>query len=143
MNQTPVMLRIRSVQNYEGQEPDVIELVTEGTLNQNQDIWEISYEESDLTGLEGVTTVFRLGKRGATLRRSGRLQSRMIFQEGVRHESLYQVEFGTLMISVVAQKIRYDITEQGGTVDIAYGIEIEQSSVGKVDYHLDIKPIEC
>lgn len=142
MSQIPVMLSIRSSQNYEGQEPDVIELVTEGSLNRNKDVWEISYEESDLTGLEGVTTTFRLSKRGATLRRTGRLQSRMIFQEGVRHESLYQVEFGALMISVLAQKIRYDITEQGGTVDIIYGIEIEQSSIGKVDYHLEIKPMK-
>ncbi len=143
MSQIPVMLSIRSSQNYEGQEPDVIELVTEGFLDHKKDVWEISYEESDLTGLEGVTTTFRLSKRGATLRRTGRLQSRMIFQEGVRHESLYQVEFGALMISVLTQKIRYDITEQGGKVDIVYGIEIEQSSVGKVDYHLEIKPIEC
>lgn len=142
MSKIPVMLSIRSSQNYEGQEPDVIELVTEGFLDHNKDVWEISYEESDLTGLEGVTTTFRLSKRGATLRRTGRLQSRMIFQEGVRHESLYQVEFGALMISVLTQKIRYDITEQGGTVDIVYGIEIEQSSIGKVDYHLEIKPIE-
>lgn len=142
MSKIPVMLSIRSSQNYEGQEPDVIELVTEGFLDHNKDVWEISYEESDLTGLEGVTTTFHLSKRGATLRRTGRLQSRMIFQEGVRHESLYQVEFGALMISVLTQKIRYDITEQGGTVDIVYGIEIEQSSIGKVDYHLEIKPIE-
>ncbi len=141
MSQIPVMLSIRSAQNYEGQEPDVIELVTEGSLDHKKDVWEISYEESDLTGLEGVTTTFRLSKRGATLRRTGRLQSRMIFQEGVRHESLYQVDFGALMISVLTRKIRYDITEQGGTVDIVYGIEIEQTSVGKVDYHLEIKPI--
>lgn len=141
MSQIPVMLSIRSAQNYEGQEPDVIELVTEGSLDHKKDVWEISYEESDLTGLEGVTTTFRLSKRGATLRRTGRLQSRMIFQEGIRHESLYQVDFGALMISVLTRKIRYDITEQGGTVDIVYGIEIEQTSVGKVDYHLEIKPI--
>lgn len=142
MNPIPVMLSIRSTQNYEGQGPDVIELVTEGTLTRHNDTWEISYEESDLTGLEGVTTTFRLGQRGATLRRSGKVQSRMIFQEGVRHESLYQVEFGVLMISVIARKIRYDMSEQGGTVDITYGIEIEQTAVGQVVYHLEVKPAE-
>lgn len=142
MKPVPVMLRIRSTQNYEGQEPDQIELVTEGKLGRENDVWEISYEESDLTGLEGVTTVLRIGSRGATLRREGKVQSRMIFQEGVRHESLYQVEFGVLMISVVARRIGFDLTEQGGIVDLTYGIEIEQTAVGEVSYHLEIRPAE-
>lgn len=138
MSKIPVMLNIRSVQSYEGQDPDTIELMTEGSLEHRNDVWEISYEESDLTGLEGVTTIFKVSKRGATLRRTGRLQSRMIFQEGVRHESLYQMEVGALLIGVVAQKIRCDMTESGGSIDITYGIEIEQSAVGKVEYHLGV-----
>lgn len=140
MSQIPVMLSIRSKQSYDGQEPDTIELVSEGTLEAKGDVWRISYEESDLTGLEGVTTTFKVGARGATLRRTGRLQSRMIFQEGVRHESLYQMEIGALLIGVIAQKVRYDLSENGGTVDILYTIEIEQSPLGKVDYHLSVTP---
>lgn len=141
MSRIPVMLRIRSVQTYEGQDPDVIELVTEGTLDRRSSVWELTYEESDLTGLEGVTTTFKVSKRGATIRRSGKLNSRMLFREGIRHESLYQMEFGALMISVTAQKIRCDMTEQGGTVEITYAIEIEHSSAGKVEYRLEVTPI--
>ena len=136
----PVMLRIRSKQRYQGVDPDSLELVTEGTLRQQDEIWVISYEESDLTELAGVTTVFKVGPRGMTLRRTGRLESRMIFREGVRHESLYQLDFGALMIAVTAQKIRYDLTEQGGTVDIVYSIEVEHSAAGVVEYHLEITP---
>ena len=46
-----VLLSIRGRQNYQGQDPDVIEMVTEGTLELRPDGWEISYEESELTGL--------------------------------------------------------------------------------------------
>lgn len=140
MSAIPVMLSIHSKQSYEDQSPDVIELVTEGMLDYQNGVWKVSYEESDLTGLEGVTTTFHLSKRGATLRRTGRLNSRMIFQEGVRHESLYQMEFGAMMITVMAQKIRYGLSWQGGTVDITYQIEIEQASIGKVEYHLEVTP---
>jgi hypothetical protein len=49
------------------------------------------------------------------------------------------MEFGTLMITVCASKMAYDITELGGTVDLTYGIDIEQSAGGLVEYHLDIK----
>lgn len=140
MSKIPVMLNIRSVQSYEDQDSATIELVTEGTLEHRNDVWEISYEESELTGLEGVTTTFKIGKRGATLRRTGKLNSRMIFREGIRHESLYQSEVGTLLLSVTAQKLSYDLAESGGTVDIAYSIEIEHSAAGKVEYRLEITP---
>ena len=55
MKQT-VVLNICGRQSYEGQEPDVIELVTEGTMELRDGGWEISYEETELTGMEGVTT---------------------------------------------------------------------------------------
>ena len=136
-----VVLTIRGRQLYDEQEPEVVELVTEGTLEHEKNVWVITYEESDLTGLAGVTTAFRIGPRGVALKRTGRLQSQMIFREGIRHESLYQMEFGALMIAVQAQKIRSDLTETGGTVDITYTIEIENAASGTVEYHLDVKAV--
>lgn len=135
-----VMLSIRGRQAYQDQEPDVIELITEGTMEQIDSGWNISYEESDLTGLGGVTTTFRIEPDKIILSRTGKLNSQMIFQEGQTHDSLYQADFGALMISVTATKISGDITPQGGVIDLVYQIEIEQSAMGTVDYHLDIKP---
>jgi len=135
----PVVLSIRGKQSYIGQEPDVIELVTEGVLEDVGGNWQLSYEESELTGLEGVTTTFLIEPEQITLTRTGKLNSQMVFREGEPHESLYRVEFGALMICVMASKISYSITAEGGTVDLTYAIEIEQSAAGVVDYHLDIK----
>lgn len=134
-----VVLRICGKQFYEEQEPEVIELVTDGTMQRVGAGWEICYEESSLTGMEGVTTVFRVEPDRITLIRTGRLNSEMVFQMGVLHESLYQMEFGTLMITVCATNMSYDITSKGGTVDLTYGIDIEQSAGGVVEYHLDIR----
>jgi len=133
-----VVLSIRGRQTYMGQEPDVIELVTEGVLARCADGWELRYEESSLTGLEGVTTTFRIEPKRVTLTRTGKLNSQMVFEEGTVHESLYQVEFGALMISVCATQVKWDLTEQGGTIDLVYAIEIEQSAAGTIDYHLQI-----
>ena len=56
--------------------------------------------------------------------------------------TLYQTEFGfALMITVCASKVLYDITEAGGVIDLVYAIEIEQTTAGLIDYHLDIKPV--
>ena len=99
----------------------------------------IQYEESQLTGLEGVTTTFEVFPGKVILTRTGKLNSQMIFVEGVRHDSLYQMDFGALMISVCATTIRISVDEDGGTIDLEYDIEVEQSAAGKISYHLDIR----
>lgn len=137
-----VLLSIRGKQAYLDQEPDIIELTTDGTMEYNDGGWDISYEESDLTGLKGVTTTFRVEPEKITLTRTGPLNSQMVFQEGVFHDSLYQMEFGAMMITVCASKVEFDITEKGGTIDLTYGIEIEQTQAGVIEYHLDIKAME-
>jgi uncharacterized beta-barrel protein YwiB (DUF1934 family) len=63
----------------------------------------------------------------------------MIFQLGVKHDSLYQMDFGTLMMSICATRVEYHITPAGGTMDLTYQIEIEQTTAGTVEYHLDIR----
>lgn len=138
MKQT-VMLSVRGRQAYQDQEPDVIELVTEGVMEQIDGGWNISYEESELTGLGGVTTTFRVEPDKIILTRTGKLNTQMIFQEGMSHDSLYQSDFGAMMITVMAMKISGDITSDGGVIDLVYRIEIEQSAAGTIDYHLDIK----
>ena len=135
----PVILSIRGQQHYMDQEPEVIELVTEGVLEETADGWKLTYEESDLTGLKGVTTTFQVEPGKVTLSRKGPLSSQMVFQEGSFHESLYQMDFGALMITVCANKVQYDITEDGGVIDLGYAIEIEQTAAGYITYHLDIR----
>ena len=134
-----VMLSLRGMQRYPEQDPEVIELVTEGTMEPYKDGWKLKYEESDLTGLAGVTTTFFIEPSVVTLQRTGPLTSRMEFREGIPHESLYQMEFGALMLTVCANKVSYDIAENGGTIDLLYSIEIENTAAGQIEYHLDIK----
>ena len=135
-----VVLSIRGRQTYQDQEPEIIELVTEGVLEETDTGWKLSYEESDLTGMAGVTTTFLVEPGKITLTRTGKLNSEMVFQEGVTHESLYKVEFGALMLSVCASKISTRLSADGGVVDLVYSIEIEQTAAGTIDYHLEIRP---
>ena len=135
----PVMLSICGRQTYMDQEPDVIELVTEGTMQFRDGRWDICYEETELTGLAGVTTTFRVEPGRVVLNRSGVLNSQMVFQEGISHSSLYQMEFGTLMITVCATRIFAQIGNAGGMIDLVYDIDIENSAAGTVDYHLEIR----
>ena len=134
-----VTLSVRGQQRYADQEPEVIELVTEGTLEALDDGWTLCYEESELTGLAGVNTTFQNQGKTVTLIRSGKLNSQMVFQEGVPHDSLYQMEFGALLLTVCATQVETNLTEDGGTIDLKYSIEVEQNAAGMIEYHLEIK----
>ena len=138
MKQT-VVLSIRGRQTYADQEPEVIELGTEGTMAFRDGGWDITYEESELTGLAGVTTTFRVEPGKVILTRSGALNSQMVFQEGVAHDSLYQMAFGALMLTVKATFVYFDIVPDGGVIDLSYNIDIENTEAGVIDYHLDIR----
>ena len=137
-----VMLSLQGRQAYGNQEPETIERVTTGTMELVDGGWNISYRESELTGLEGVTTTFRVEPGKVVLTRTGSLHSEMVFQQGVTHDSLYQMPFGALMISVCATQVLFDITPCGGFIDLVYNIDIEQSEAGVIDYHLDIRAID-
>ncbi len=134
-----VVLLVRGRQEYPGQEPEIIELTTDGTMEFRNGGWDISYEESALTGLEGVTTTFRVEPGKVTLDRKGAMKSQMVFQENVAHESLYQMPFGALMLTVKATSVFYDILPDGGVIDLSYNINIENTEAGVIDYHLDIR----
>ena len=134
-----VSLAIRGSQRYQDQDPEVIELMTDGTMEFRNGGWDISYEETELTGMAGVTTTFRVEPGKVTLDRKGALKSRMVFQENVVHDSLYQMPFGALMLSVKATSVFFDIVPDGGVIDLSYNIEIENTQAGVIDYHLDIR----
>lgn len=135
----PVMLFLRSTQHYEEQEAQTLELTTEGTMEYREGGWDISYQESDLTGLDGVVTTFRVEPDQITLRRTGALKSEMVFRSGDSHDSLYQMPFGTLLMTVETSFLFYDIVPDGGTIELAYRVIIENAQAGDVEYHLDIR----
>ena len=134
-----VILSIQGRQRYDDQEPEVIELVTAGTMEFRDGGWDKCYQETELTGLAGVTTTFRVEPGKVTLTRTGKLHSQMVFQEGQSHDSLYRMDFGALLMTVRANSVFFDIVPDGGVIDLTYEIEIEHSAAGGIEYHLDIR----
>lgn len=137
----PVMLKLSGRQNYLDQDPEIIELTTEGTLERDGEGWRICYEESELTGLKGVTTTFHVRPGKVSLIRSGALKSEMHFEVGQYHHSLYQMDFGALQITVYASQVDYELDEKGGVLDLVYAIDIENTASGLIIYHLEVNSL--
>jgi len=135
-----VLLRIYSEQQYEDQEPDVSHLTTLGTMVCGTEEIRISYEETELTGLQGTTTTFLLRKDRITLKRDGALRSEMVFAIDEEHRSLYDMGMGALLITVRTMALVQAIGPHGGFADVAYDLIIEDTVAGCVRYHLDVQP---
>ena len=135
----PVLISLRGTQAYGREAPETIELLTRGTLTGRNGKFAISYEETELTGNQGVTTTFLILNPGrVVLNRTGALQSKMVFVEGVKDESFYDLGFGSLLIGVYAHQIQVDLTENGGRLFIDYSVEIEQSVSSRNSYEITI-----
>ena len=80
MSENNVIISIKGTQSYEQQEDDVIELVTEGRLErEDEGHFTLSYQESEVTGLEGTLTTFQIEPERITLMRLGGVNSEMVF----------------------------------------------------------------
>ena len=139
-NQLPVLLTIRSEQHYEDMEPDSIELMTEGTLTlTGEGGMVLSYQESELTGLEGTTTAFEIRGAQVILTRTGSVNSQMVFEEGKQHTSLYETPFGELAIDIQTSRLRHSLTERGGLLDLRYSISVDHSATGRNAFKIRVR----
>lgn len=134
-----VIISIRGTQDYSGTDPDTMELVTEGKLAVQDGALCLSYEESELTGMEGTTTVFQVEPEKVTLLRLGSVQSEMVFEEGRRHMSLYSTPYGNMEIGVRARRLNSTLELTGGRLEIDYDIEINHMLAGQSLFRIDVR----
>ena len=135
----PVLLTIHSEQHYEDTEPDSIELMTEGVLELTREGMVLSYQESELTGLEGTTTAFEIRGPQVILSRTGNVNSQMVFEEGKQHTSIYETPFGELAIDIQTSRLRHSLSERGGLMDLRYSISVDHSVTGRNAFKIRVR----
>ena len=134
-----VILTIRGEQFFDGLDPDATELMTEGRLELLPDGLRLCYDETELTGMEGTTTTFEIRGSRVMLTREGKVNSRMIFEEGRCHTSLYETPFGELSVDVQTISLRHNLSERGGVLELRYSIAVENSVTGENRVRLRVR----
>lgn len=135
----PVLLSIRGEQYFDGVDPDATELMTEGTLELSEEGLTLRYHESALTGMEGTVTTFAVQGERVILTRSGTVNSQMIFEEGRQHTSLYETPYGELSVDIQTSRLRHNLTERGGVMEIKYSIAVEHTVTGRNCFKIRVK----
>lgn len=135
-----VIISIQGQQTYPDMEPEVIELVTEGKLeNRGEEGYTLSYQESEVTGLSGTLTTIQVEPKRVTLQRVGTVNSQMVFEEGRRHLSMYDTPYGALAVGIHTRRMRSSLDENGGDVTVHYALEIEQRMAGRNVFHISVR----
>ena len=135
----PVLLSIRGEQYFDDIDPDATELMTEGTMVLTEDGMVLSYEETELTGMEGTTTTFEVKGPQVILTRTGTVNSQMVFEEGRQHTSLYETPYGELTVDIQTSHLRHNLTERGGVMEIKYSIAVEHTVTGRNCFKIRVR----
>lgn len=134
-----VIIAISVKQDYGDDQDEVIELVTQGIMEQESPTkYKISYEESEMTGLQGTTTTFWVEPTRILLRRVGAVSSVMEFEQGKRHQSAYDTPYGAMDVEVHTRSFHQDISTQGGRIDLEYDIEISKKILGNNFFQIQV-----
>ena len=139
MPENNVIISIRGQQTYQGADEESVELVTEGLLRPECGGYTLSYQESEVTGMAGTLTTFQIEKDCITLVRAGEVNSQMVFQEGRRHLSMYETPYGQLALGVNTRRMRADLNDKGGDIEIDYNIEIDHRVAGVNAFQISVR----
>ncbi len=137
----PVILNVKSVQRSADGEEDTVEFVTDGQMRRSGARCVLDYEESELTGLGGVHTTFVSEPGRMSVERSGAVESRMIFERGQKHISLYETPCGVMTVGTVAMELSDETDPAGGRLFVDYRIDIENAFAGRNSIEFIITPM--
>lgn len=139
--QTEVMIEINSTQEVEG-ELNRIELTTVGTLEQTDGRIQLTYEESEKMGLDGLVTTLSIESPDkVVLIREGAYGSHMILEKGKRHLCHYLTMYGEFMMGVSAQHVESHVRENGGDLNFRYTLDISSVLASTNEIHIQYNAI--
>ena len=141
MTEKQIILFVRGEQTYDSVAPEVTELATEGIMTLDGGEISLSYEETELTGMQGTTTRFTIRGDTVVLERTGMIQSRMEFKQGERSSSLYETPWGTMVVDIATTKLAHRLNERGGVMEIVFTIAVNHQVTGENRFKVRVKEV--
>lgn len=102
----------------------------------------LTYQESELTGLEGTQTSVMVMPNQVVVDRAGMLTGRMIFREGRRDSYPYETPYGQMTLGIDTRSIRHSFDEKGGSMEIDYITDLSHTFVVRNRFQISVKEME-
>ncbi|WP_411169017.1 DUF1934 domain-containing protein [Clostridium sp. MB05] len=103
---------------------DVIEVVTPGEFFVTEDGFKAVYEETEISGMEGTTTILTMLDDVLILEREGSTSAKMDFKKGETSISLYNTPYGVLDLQIHTEDLDIAIDKNGGNIVAKYSLEL-------------------
>jgi uncharacterized beta-barrel protein YwiB (DUF1934 family) len=133
-----IMLKIKGTIKRSGEEPEVVELTTEGKYYHKGDSDYLVYDESEISGMKGSTTTLKLKDHKITLTRFGGARMRMEFEKGKRFSSDYVTPNGTFKLEILTGELYYVLNENiKGNILVRYQMSLK--GLGQSNNELNIE----
>lgn len=112
-----------------------IEFTTCAVLEKQNGGISITYEESELTGMTGVVTQLFITDDGCvSMARNGEYPLNLVFEK----DKNYICPNGTSPFLVTTRELKNSISEDGGSLGIAYTVNIGGSTANDNEFNIDV-----
>ena len=101
-------------------EKEKIEVVTVGEFSINGDEFIATYDETEISGMEGTKTTLKIKGDKVLLHREGTTSTKMEFQKDNTQVALYNTPYGMLELKTSTKELDLDVNEKGGNISIKY-----------------------
>lgn len=121
-------------------EPEIIEINTLGKRHLERGRVEISYEETEATGMAGSRTAlsFLVEQPGiVSMTREGTVSTALVFEEGKRHHCLYQTPYMPFEVCVHTLKVENRLAREK-VLELDYIIEIRGARAERTKFRMEI-----
>ena len=120
--------------------PDEIIINTEGILKIEDGRFEVSYKESEATGMEGATTSVSFAEDQpeiVSMIRSGSVSTALVFEERKRHHCVYNTPY--MPFEVCVHTLHVDNRLEGeGILELDYVVEIRGAQAERTKFYMQI-----
>ena len=137
------IISITGTQLVDG-ESDKIEVITTGDYILKNGHRYIKYKEYDNDDPNiSIDTVVKVeGDSKVSIIRMGDRPSRLILENGVRHQCHYNTVMGELMMGVFTSRINNTLKDSGGDIIVKYQLDFFSDLVSDNEFHINVKEKE-
>ena len=138
-----VIIEIKGTQQYTHEDSDVTTFTTTGTMQVNNGVYTLCYNESEMIGASNVKTELTVeNSTRMILARTGGMESRMIVEKGRRHSCLYNTPQGDFLIGIYGEALNIDLNENGGNIYMSYTLDVNSGLLSKNILEVKVREIE-